>query len=218
MAAVPPFLKKLAEMMESGSAAAPFISWSADGSAITIVRGQQLAAEVFPSLFKHSNYLSFVRQLHMYGFRKTFDDGNGRHEFSHPLFRRGTTDDDCLRELNARRKQTAEANRDPQVAHSWPVSGGPLPPPGVWHAGLIRVPSALSVQPGAETHGMAAAATWPQQPSTMHILHTPPSQGIHAPMYSGLVPPASASGVHTGDHHATSQHHQLGNWYQRGKS
>jgi len=61
------------------------IGWSQDGESFLIKDVGRLTAEIFPKHFKHSNYLSFVRQLNFYGFRKKHDP---EHDiiFHHPCF------------------------------------------------------------------------------------------------------------------------------------
>ena len=44
--------------------------WNEEGDAFIIKNIAKLTDEIFPQHFKHNNFLSFVRQLNMYGFHK----------------------------------------------------------------------------------------------------------------------------------------------------
>ena len=81
-----------------------YISWSENGENIVIWKVEEFAAEVLALYYKHSNYSSFVRQLHIYGFRKIKDDGAGHHEFRHPAFHRGLGDEE-LRAIKRRKSE-----------------------------------------------------------------------------------------------------------------
>eukprot|EP00051_Salpingoeca_urceolata_P031959 m.13689 g.13689 ORF g.13689 m.13689 type:complete len:407 (-) comp4630_c0_seq1:142-1362(-) len=72
----PPFLTKLMAMVNDPTTD-NLISWSQNGNTIVVHNSSQLAKEVLPNYFKHSNFTSLVRQLNMYGFHKVIgvDDG-----------------------------------------------------------------------------------------------------------------------------------------------
>lgn len=53
------------------------ISWTEDGRSFVVKNISRLTNEVFPRHFKHTNFLSFIRQLNMYGFRKLRGDEEG---------------------------------------------------------------------------------------------------------------------------------------------
>lgn len=59
------------------------IRWEEDGKSFEIVDDLKFCKEILPSIFKHNNFSSFIRQLNMYNFHKT--SGN-RNIFSHPMF------------------------------------------------------------------------------------------------------------------------------------
>lgn len=66
---VPMFLKNLHSIL-SNSKFADIISWSHNDKMFVIKSEDKLIQEVLPQFYKHSNLNSFVRQLHMYGFKK----------------------------------------------------------------------------------------------------------------------------------------------------
>mmetsp|Transcript_13253 Transcript_13253/g.43680 ORF Transcript_13253/g.43680 Transcript_13253/m.43680 type:complete len:456 (+) Transcript_13253:72-1439(+) len=46
------------------------LSWSPSGESFVVHDQERMVSEVLPKVFKHSNFQSFVRQCHNYGFRK----------------------------------------------------------------------------------------------------------------------------------------------------
>jgi len=55
---------------------------------IVIKNQTEFAEKILPNYFKHKNFVSFVRQLNMYGFNKVGSDDEGIY-FSHTQFYRG---------------------------------------------------------------------------------------------------------------------------------
>ena len=96
--AVPPFVSKLYEMANEATIAAECFAWSEAGDCFWITNGDMFARDVLPAYFKHNNYASFVRQLNLYGFRRSTDKGRivpgqpGVEVFRHPAFIRGRKD------------------------------------------------------------------------------------------------------------------------------
>ncbi|XP_073318112.1 heat stress transcription factor B-3-like isoform X2 [Primulina huaijiensis] len=74
------------------------ISWNADGTTFIVWQTAEFARDLLPTLFKHSNFSSFIRQLNTYGFRKV---ATSRWEFSNEMFRKGEKDQLC--EIRRRR-------------------------------------------------------------------------------------------------------------------
>ena len=72
---LPPFLKSLTDMLCDPASC---LSWDADGESFIVRSMPPFPNEVLPLYFRHSQYVSFVRQLNIYGFRKTSDDGASR--------------------------------------------------------------------------------------------------------------------------------------------
>lgn len=69
-----------------------FIGWSTDGSAVEIRQPTQLAEIVLPQLYRHSNINSFLRQINMYKFQRSFNKEKKTTSYSHPLFQRNRLD------------------------------------------------------------------------------------------------------------------------------
>ncbi|XP_051151584.1 heat stress transcription factor B-3 isoform X2 [Andrographis paniculata] len=87
-ASPPPFLLKTYMLVEDPATDA-VISWNGEGTAFVVWQPAEFARDLLPTLFKHSNFSSFVRQLNTYGFRKVTTN---RWEFSNDKFRRGERD------------------------------------------------------------------------------------------------------------------------------
>lgn len=87
----PPFLLKTYMLVED-PASDEVISWNADGTAFVVWQPAEFARDLLPTLFKHSNFSSFVRQLNTYGFRKV---ATTRWEFSNEKFMKGGKDQLC---------------------------------------------------------------------------------------------------------------------------
>ncbi|XP_009363199.1 heat stress transcription factor B-3 [Pyrus x bretschneideri] len=87
----PPFLLKTYMLVED-PATDDVISWNDDGSAFVVWQTAEFARDLLPTLFKHSNFSSFVRQLNTYGFRKV---STNRWEFCNDKFRKGEKDQLC---------------------------------------------------------------------------------------------------------------------------
>lgn len=119
----PPFLLKTYMLVED-PATDDVISWNAEGTAFVVWQPAEFARDLLPTLFKHSNFSSFVRQLNTYGFRKV---STNRWEFCNDKFRRGEKDKLCdIR----RRKAWANKQQTVALVHAEATGAGPpLPPP-----------------------------------------------------------------------------------------
>ncbi|OIV92314.1 hypothetical protein TanjilG_10524 [Lupinus angustifolius] len=81
----PPFLLKTYMLVED-PATDDVVSWNAEGTAFVVWQPAEFARDLLPTLFKHSNFSSFVRQLNTYGFRKV---ATSRWEFCNEKFKKG---------------------------------------------------------------------------------------------------------------------------------
>mmetsp|Transcript_16529 Transcript_16529/g.50652 ORF Transcript_16529/g.50652 Transcript_16529/m.50652 type:complete len:341 (-) Transcript_16529:1018-2040(-) len=98
---------------------AQYCGFSEDGDSAVIYNVHEFAAKILPRHFKHSNMQSFVRQLNMYGFRKSPSEPTTA-VFKHPNFKRGRAD---LLVLIKRR--SAEERRKMQAAGASDDVAGP---------------------------------------------------------------------------------------------
>ncbi|KAJ7942442.1 Heat stress transcription factor B-3 [Quillaja saponaria] len=102
----PPFLLKTYMLVED-PATDDVISWNQDGTAFVVWQPAEFAQDLLPTLFKHSNFSSFVRQLNTYGFRKIT---TSRWEFCNDKFKKD--EKDLLCEI---RRRKAWANKQQQL-------------------------------------------------------------------------------------------------------
>ncbi|KAJ4840079.1 hypothetical protein Tsubulata_030774 [Turnera subulata] len=84
-ASPPPFLLKTYMLVED-PATDDVISRNGEGTGFVVWQPAEFARDLLPTLFKHSNFSSFVRQLNTYGFRKV---ATSRWEFCNDMFRKG---------------------------------------------------------------------------------------------------------------------------------
>ncbi|XP_068663006.1 heat stress transcription factor B-3-like [Aristolochia californica] len=101
-ASPPPFLLKT-HMLVEDPATDEIISWNPQGTTFIVWQPAEFARDLLPTIFKHCNFSSFVRQLNTYGFRKV---SSGRWEFQNDLFRRGERE--LLCEIKRRKTWTGK--------------------------------------------------------------------------------------------------------------
>ncbi|XP_027070332.1 heat stress transcription factor B-3 [Coffea eugenioides] len=110
----PPFLLKTYMLVEDPSTD-EVISWNTEGTAFVVWQPAEFARDLLPTLFKHSNFSSFVRQLNTYGFRKV---ATARWEFSNDMFRKGERDLLCeIRRRKAWTNKSHSNNNKGQQSH-----------------------------------------------------------------------------------------------------
>ena len=61
----PPFLMKTYMLVEDPATDA-VVSWNSEGTGFVVWQPAEFARDLLPTLFKHSNFSSFVRQLNTY--------------------------------------------------------------------------------------------------------------------------------------------------------
>jgi heat shock transcription factor len=82
---VAPFLLKCYEIVDDRSTDS-LISWGSTNDCFVIWDSTHFSSQLLPKYFKHNTFSSFVRQLNIYGFRKTDTD---RWEFANDGFIKG---------------------------------------------------------------------------------------------------------------------------------
>ncbi|KAJ4971874.1 hypothetical protein NE237_004973 [Protea cynaroides] len=96
----PPFLSKT-YMLVGDPSTNHIISWNSDGTSFIVWKPAEFSSDLLPTLFKHSNFASFVRQLNTYGFRKVTTN---RWEFCNDKFRKD--EKELLSEIRRRKAWT----------------------------------------------------------------------------------------------------------------
>ncbi|KAK4773042.1 hypothetical protein SAY87_028061 [Trapa incisa] len=107
----PPFLLKTYMLVEDPQTD-EVISWNADGSGFVVWQPTEFARDLLPTLFKHSNFSSFVRQLNTYGFHKVT---TARWEFRNGMFLKGKKE--LLCEIRRRKACANRQDRDRRRDH-----------------------------------------------------------------------------------------------------
>ncbi|XP_019416350.1 PREDICTED: heat stress transcription factor A-1-like [Lupinus angustifolius] len=79
------FAVKTFEIVENPETNA-IVSWNETRDSFVVWNVQSFTQNILPNYFKHSNFSSFIRQLHFYGFRKV---DSGRCEFANEGFKGG---------------------------------------------------------------------------------------------------------------------------------
>ncbi|KAK6454674.1 HSF-type DNA-binding-domain-containing protein [Scheffersomyces xylosifermentans] len=89
------FIKELFLMLQEESYK-DVVRWTITGDSFVVLNTKEFAKEILPRHFKHSKFVSFVRQLVIYDFHKvnipdeakeTYLSGEEAWEFKHPEFK-----------------------------------------------------------------------------------------------------------------------------------
>ncbi|KAF1897599.1 hypothetical protein Lal_00032356 [Lupinus albus] len=105
----PPFLLKTYMVVED-PATDDVVSWNSEGTAFVVWQPAEFASDILPTLFKHNNFSSFVRQLNTYGFHKV---ATSRWEFCNEKFKKGERE--ILREIRRRKACSSSKQQKQQV-------------------------------------------------------------------------------------------------------
>lgn len=105
------FLSKLYDILNTENVVySKIIRWNKQGDGVIISDANKLSKVILPKFYKHHNYSSFVRQLNMYGFRKTKESTGlniNEQEYTHEKFNRKCTKDQI--KTISRRKGTQKS-------------------------------------------------------------------------------------------------------------
>ncbi|KAK9819627.1 hypothetical protein WJX72_000403 [[Myrmecia] bisecta] len=80
--AIAAFLEKTWHLVDDKSTD-DIISWTQNGTTFTVWKTKEFAKQLLPTVFKHSNYSSFCKNLNIYRFKKL---SSRQHEFQHEHF------------------------------------------------------------------------------------------------------------------------------------
>jgi len=87
-----PFPYKLHQMLEEtdekGDSCTSIVSWLPDGLHFKVHDSNAFMGQIVPQYFKQKSYKSFLRQLHIYGFKRILK-GHLQGAFHHPKFIKG---------------------------------------------------------------------------------------------------------------------------------
>ena len=103
------FLTKLHDILSNNSYK-EIIHWDTNGKRIIICDVMNLCNVVLPKFYKHHNYSSFVRQLNMYGFRKSKGIINNGEAYDHEKFCKNTTKEEIAQIIRQSKKMKVLAN------------------------------------------------------------------------------------------------------------
>jgi len=84
---VQPFPEKLMEVLDRGDME-DIVRWMPHGRAFMVLQPQSFVKEVLPRFFKQSKFMSFTRQLNLWGFKR-ITKGTDSGAYYHELFLRG---------------------------------------------------------------------------------------------------------------------------------
>jgi len=186
-----PFPGKLMEVLNR-SDLAEIIEWMPHGRAFLVKQPKTFASQVLPRFFKQSKYLSFTRQLNLWGFKR-ITRGKDTGAYYHEIFLRGRP------HLAMRMKRqkikgtgmklTPNPDSEPDFYKEYPmmpqlvqVQGqGPLPPLPAERMGMLKPAAAVDSSSQNLFTALKVASSTQQPPPNMQptMLTHPQLQQIH---------------------------------------
>ena len=88
------------------------ISWDNEGNKIVIFDVVKLCDEILPKFYKHRKYSSFIRQLNLYGFRKSKGIIDNLEKYEHDKFNKNITKEQIKQITNSARHNNMIKNID----------------------------------------------------------------------------------------------------------
>ena len=111
------FLSKLYDILNDDKHK-NIISWDLEGKKIVIFDSMKLCKEILPKFYKHRNYSSFIRQLNLYGFRKTKGINENLEIYEHKNFFKNITKEQIKQIANVARHDNMMKNIDTFIIKS----------------------------------------------------------------------------------------------------
>ena len=105
------FLSKLFDILSDANYN-KIISWDNSGNKIVIFDVVKLCNEILPKFYKHRKYSSFIRQLNLYGFRKSKGIVDNLEKYEHDKFNKNITKEQIKQITNSARHNNMIKNID----------------------------------------------------------------------------------------------------------
>ena len=105
------FLSKLFDILSDANYN-KIISWDKEGNKIIIFDVVKLCNEILPKFYKHRKYASFIRQLNLYGFRKSKGIEDNLEKYEHDKFNKNITKEQIKQITNSARHNNMVKNID----------------------------------------------------------------------------------------------------------
>lgn len=114
---LPQFLKKVIAILNNEDST--IVHWNESGEIIVIENIDLFSDYILPKYYKATKFNSFIRQLNLYGFKKSSSStfiNNKVAEFSHPYFKRGN--EDLLRYIKKKKVVDNDGSNSPVLNES----------------------------------------------------------------------------------------------------